>query len=113
MILSFHNVEYLFIVISSLMVLIELMDVVLVMIVIIMIASSWQGTTAVIYTTEYRLSEPHCATFDVHLYSEKEQTALLQVYNVGEGTIEDGLLILHETDNLGVDWATLQVLLEW
>ena len=65
-----------------------------------------------LYTTEYRLSEPHCATFDVHLYSEKEQTALLQVFNVGAGTIEDGLLILHEKDNLGYDWATLQVWLQ-
>lgn len=66
-----------------------------------------------IYTTEYRLAEPHCATFAVHLHSQLQQTALLQVFNVGEGTIEDGVLLLHEENDLGYDWASLQVCSLW
>ncbi|KAG0730111.1 MAM and LDL-receptor class A domain-containing protein 1 [Chionoecetes opilio] len=74
--------------------------------------SSFKGSSAVIYSTEYRLSGPHCATFDVHLHSELHQTALLQVLDIGEGTIEDGVLLLNKQNDLGYDWATLQIPLE-
>lgn len=60
------------------------------------------------YTTEIRLSSPHCMVFNAHIHAEKGKSAVLEVLNVGEGTIADGQL-LDRFEDLGPDWATLQV----
>ncbi|XP_037797166.1 MAM and LDL-receptor class A domain-containing protein 2-like [Penaeus monodon] len=68
------------------------------------------GSTGVMYTTELRLASPHCMVFNAHIHAEKGKSAVLEVLNVGEGTIADGQL-LGRFEDLGPDWATLQVVL--
>nr|XP_027236461.1 MAM and LDL-receptor class A domain-containing protein 1-like [Penaeus vannamei] len=72
--------------------------------------SAPQGSSGVMYTTEIRLSSPHCMVFNAHIHAEKGKSAVLEVLNVGEGTIADGQL-LDRFEDLGPDWATLQVML--
>lgn len=46
--------------------------------------------------------------FNAHIHADKGKSAVLEVFNVGEGTIADGEL-LGRFEDLGPDWATLQV----
>ncbi|XP_068217643.1 MAM and LDL-receptor class A domain-containing protein 1-like [Palaemon carinicauda] len=70
------------------------------------------GKKGIIYTSMYDVKGPQCLQLQVHSHSEGGTPNDIQIYYVGNSTIQDGILLLDNYRDMGAEWSTIQIPIE-